>query len=635
MIREVTFTAALTDVKSVMLHAFASTGGVHYFGYVNSAGHGVVYKSLDDGATWALVSDYGTASFVAVTVARDNDIVVTVSTTGGTSVYKGWSLQRTAVVAQYGAVTFWPITFTIASGSASSTAGDSSQGALTGTNLAAIYPVYAVLGYGVNNGEYLTVSASNFDSALGYGGVGPTKLANFHVGPSDPKNPNSPMVAQFDTTLYGQQWPGLVSASYSGFVSSNDFSGTGTGGTGSGYSLTYSLANTRGTYFTGYPTTASTYVADRGLVGPHKAAFSCTVDGTLVSFLIDKNGLYGSTIDAGELQSVDSSGAVSPFDKAKIYGNTQDTWSTLCFGAGQQSGSFTVFTLTNNSNETSHTLYRLHDSDPLTRNHAANTQLLSQVTTVTSGSTGETVDPFALTTASNSLGPVRVTGTAAKFGVDLLVQACTQDGVLPNPSQSPGCSTILRELMNQSGVPYSIVRELANDGDPNGHQGGNALDLAGPSTSTVLTGASVNDGAYQEMAVICAFLRAVPSLFATVIHYDPITPSNSLYIWDGRLTTAAQFGGVTAQVVKDSISNIHISSSRSRLLAALQSPTGQAALGFGPAVTDPTTRAVTTKTVPDPFGTDRYVYVNNDGYFGNPVAGLAVEKDPAQTINFW
>jgi hypothetical protein len=137
------------------------------------------------------------------------------------------------------------------------------------------------------------------------------------------------------------------------------------------------------------------------------------------------------------------------------------------------------------------------------------------------------------------------------------------------------------------------------------------------------------------MAEITAFLRAVPSLFASVIHYDPITPSNSLFIWDGQLTTAGQFGGLSAQIVKDSISNIHISSSRSRLLANLKTPVIQAALGTGPGFTDITTGAATAAAIPDLFGNDRYVYVNDDGYIGSAVEGLAVKKEPAQIVNFW
>lgn len=639
VISDVTFGATtLTDIKSNMLHSFATSGtGSYYFGYVNSSNHGVVYRSTDHGASWTLVQDYGVADYVAVTAAKDGDIVVTVSSASAnlTSVYKAFSLVRTTTLAPNGAVTFWPMYFTLAGFAGTtpvSTTGDISAGAITGLNLCTVNPIIAVLNYGTNSGEYLTVSYTSLD-VTGWQGPAPVKLSNFHTGPS----PSNPLVtvALWDSVTYNQSpyWPGLVSSSFSGYVSSTNFGGAGTGGNTAFIFSASAVANLRGNYFTGYPD-STVYAADRGLVATHKTAFQCTVDGTTVCFFVDRNGLLGSTYDTGNLASVDSSGTLTPFARARIYGNNTNTWGSLSWGDASQTGSLTVFMLTNNSGETAHTLYRLSDPAPLVRTHSNNTQLLSQLTTVTTG-TGTTVDPFAITTNSNAIGTVRVTSQPATYGTDLLIQACTQDGLVPNPNKSPGCTPILRELMNQSGVPYSVVLELANDGDPNGHEGGNAIDFAGPSTSTVLTGASVNDAALQELAAIGTFIRAVPSLFAMAIHYDPITPSNSVYIWDGKLTNAAQFGGITAQIVTDSTSVIHVSSSKARLLAALQSPVIQAALGVGPPVTNTTTGQTTSEQVPDYFNSDRYVYVNDDGYIGTTTQGLAAEKEPAQTINFW
>jgi hypothetical protein len=632
IIRDVSFDSVLSDIKSVMLNAFTTSGANWYFGYINSSNHAVVKVSSDAGVSWTTAWDFGAGNFIAVTAAKDGDIVATVSssTLASTTVYKNGTQQAQGSYSSAGAVTLWPVTFFLSTGVGFSSYSDASLGDPVSPNVGQIMPIYGVINYGATNGAYNVVTASTVDSGLFFGQTART-LSNVGIRLSIPGDPHSSLVLQGDQVTH-DDWVGFVSTTYSGFLSWTNFGGSSTGGAGVSF-FDFSVQNTRGTFFDGYPDGVIS-VADRGLLATHKTTFSCLIDGTVTCFFIDKNGLFGSTIDDGVLQSVDSSGTLSPFDKAKIYGNTTSTYNSLSFGPADQTGSLTAFVLTANTGETIHSLYRLHDPDPMTRTHAKNTQLLSKVTTVQTVS-GTVVDPFDITTSSNALGPARVTGTTPRYGLDLLVQACTEDGVLPNPNSSPGCSPILRELMNQSGVPFSVVREMANDGDSNGHEGGNALDLAGPATSTVLAGASLTDAEYQAMGEICAFLRAVPTLFATVIHYDPVTPSNSLFIWDGKLTTASQFGGISAQIVKDSINNIHVSSSRSRLLAGFKSPVIQAALGTGPGVTDAATGAATSQTVPDLFSTDRYVYVNDDGYVGSPVTGLAVKKEPAQVVNFW
>lgn len=623
IIKTVSYTAVLTDIKSSTLNAFAYLGSTMYFGYINTSDHAVVYSSGNNGVTWGLAWDFGSASSVNVTASLDGHIVSTVTNIGATqtAVYREGSqvLLTSFAASSSGAVTLWPAIIFLGSdfSAGSGKIGFADGGFLDATNSGACGPVSAVLGYGVDAGTYNVVADTFFDSGVGWGQPNAVIFGGLTGGFTFTPTPQP-------------DWPGLNSSSYSGFLSYRNFAGVGGGG---GHSFSTSVENTRGVFFAGYPG-GSVLVADRGMAAPHRTAFTCLLDGTEVCFFIDRYGLFGSTINNGVLQSVDASGTLSPFDKAKIYGNTSDTWSSHSYGVANQSGSLTVFTVTANSGAPSQSLHRLSDPDPLTRSHAKNTQLLSQLTTVRTLS-GDLVDPFAITPTSNALGQVRLAGTIPKYGTDLLIQGCTEDGVVPNPNHSPGCSPVLRELMTQSGVPYSVVREMANDGDPNGHEGGNAIDVAGPSTSTVLAGASVTDSAYQEMAEITGFLRAVPSLFASVIHYDPITPTNSLFIWDGQLTTAGQFGGVNAQIVKDSISNIHISSSRSRLLANLNTAVIRAALGTGPAFTDTTTGADIGAVVPDLFGTDRYVYVNDDGYVGSATEGLAVKKEPAQTVNFW
>lgn len=649
LISTVGFDPVFTDIQSVHLNAFTQSGDDWYFGYINTSGHAVVNMSSDAGQSWTVAWDLGAQDSVTVTASLTGDICATTSSVslGQITVYVNGTEYLVVPGARSttsSAVYLSPVLFLVDDGSRSNgfMGLDTGDGYIDATNSTQTPPILGVLGFGSQPGSYCLVTAARFDPSLGWNGQTSAIFSGLFIGISVPSDPHSSLVLKYSslTTLgldatSGQEWVGLDSVTLSGYLSFPDLIGAGTGGAANQFDR--SVAALRGTFYTGYLDDVLE-VADRGLTGPDAAAFACTVDDNTVCLFVDARGLIGATVDDGILASVDSSGTVSPFAKAKIYG-TAPTYviSPNLYGAATQSGGLVAFFLTRpvgSLTSATQTLYRLSDSSVLDVSHGSDTALLSSLPSVRT-LTGQQVDPFAVTTSSNALGPARVSGSTPDFGVSLLIDACSDTSVIPNPNNSPGCSPVLRELMAQSGVPYSVVREVANDGDPHGHQGGNAVDLAGPDVNSITPGSAVSAVDYQYMASICSFLRSVPSLFASVIHYDPITADSSLYIWDGQITTVDQFGGNDAQIVQDAMSNIHVSSSVGRLIGGLKSPVVAAALDSGPAYTDPGTGVTTTGLVLDQFTADRYVYVNSDGYVGNTAQGLAAEKLPAQTVNFW
>jgi hypothetical protein len=642
IIRGIDFGPVFTDIQSVLPNAFAQVGDTWYFGYINVSGHAVVYTSTDLGVTWSLSSDYGAWSFIAVTSTFDGaSVVVTVTgvSYNQTLVYKDGALVMEAdgTVAINGAVCMWPFLMIMADPYSNTGIGYPQSGSTPGFVQAV--PIRGVIGYTPDGTGVSFVGPANYDIGPGWSSAGAAYVVNkfgYHL--QNPNDPHSQLTLSATSTIQANNWPGLNSATLSGFLNFQDFSGFSTGGF-SGYTSYNSDVQMRGTYFDGFSATDTTVIADRGFSGPHKTVTAGVVDGTLCALWVDSGGLIGTVInDQVGVSMSDSGGQRSQFGKGKIYGNQNAiTWDPRAFCARAQSVSFTGFLLGKASTASStdpYTLYRLNDPDVLNRPHALNAELYSQTTTITQ-SLPSVRDPFQINPSSNAVGTVSTRTTGPSFGISYLIEACTNPKVLANPNNSPGCSPILRELLIESGIVFSVTREMANDGDPYGHLGGNALDLAGPASPTVLTGASVTDAAYQEMAQITSFLRQVPSLFASVIHYDPITPGASLYIWDGRIVTAAQYGGVTAQTVKDATSNIHISSSFTRLLQGFQDPKVAAALGLSNPYTDPVTGNTTNAAATDPFTSDRYVYVNGDGYVGSNTVGLAAEKLPANIVNFW
>lgn len=144
--------------------------------------------------------------------------------------------------------------------------------------------------------------------------------------------------------------------------------------------------------------------------------------------------------------------------------------------------------------------------------------------------------------------------------IDALRLECLNPGRLRNPWASLGCSPILRGVLDLIGVPYAVIVEMANDGDPHSHLGGNALD--------------VDAGEYQLELI--AHLQDVPELFAAGLWISPDTPDDSLCIWDGQLVDVEQF---SSQAQAAYVDTLHLSSSPARLFAALGQPAVRAALG--------------------------------------------------------
>jgi hypothetical protein len=631
--------------------------GTWWFVYINTEDQAVAYRSTNQGKTWTFVHRFGTQMWITasahLTLVYTDGMTVTsypypeVGLSEGDRGFFDSSFAGMTAYAELGAVATGSYLVAL-----SSKAGTVRWVPPKELNIdappAGMIPIFGVLGEDaagvsgqVSQAPPLNLLTAGYqDAANAWAGRSAYRVTNVTVQPSNPNDPHSPPI----TTLQGgmlPNWVGTNSKSLSGFLNFTDFSGFSTGGA-SGIAFDNSDRFKRGLYFPGYTTASdgnTLYRGDRGLVGPHTTAFGATINNYQVGFFVDSRGLFGSAIDDSVDATADSSGAVSLFSPVKIYGNTGMTFSNLSWGPGSSTdvsgtGSLIVFVLAQPATSGAPaTIYRFEDPDPFDRPRPANTELISQTSSINQG-LPSTRDPFAISDQSNALGTARTTSTKASYGISFLIDACTDTAILPNPNGSSGCSPILRELLNESGVAYSVVREVANDGDPNSHQGGNALDLAGPDSPVVLVGQSVTAQAYQQMGEIVAFLSQVPELFACVIHLDPISPDNSLFIWDGQIVTSAQFGGDNAQMVQDSISNIHISSSKARLLRGFNNPKVVAALGLSNPYTDPSGNTTSQQDV-DPFTADRYVYVNDDGYVGSQTTGLAAEKQPAYIVNFW
>lgn len=614
LISGVTLQPVLDGIMVAQPHAFAQVGSDLYFAYQDMNRHGILAKSSDDGATWSTVTDYGILAYITLTPTSDGGYTVVASTGNNTFVYRNGALVSSG--ASIGlAVCMWPYIFQLNGPVIYD------LGAGWGVSLnATTRPTYQVIGYGAQPKTVTIIAASNFDIGPGWTRPAP---AVFHSG----------------TLQFLTNWPGNESATYSGYLSFQDFAGVGTGGNGSAFDV--STSNTRGTFYRG-TTVDETVIADKGLAAPHKTAFGALVEDTQLAFFVDKNGLLGSTISTSVVASVDSAGQATTFGAAKVYGNNSALYPTpYSYGASVQSDGLTVFMLAKpyvaqnlpvNYGNYAQLLYRFNDPSPLDRPRSANTDLLSAVT-VFDQALPTTPDATQTNLLSRSLGTIRASTIPASYDLAALAQACAGDDLLSNPNGSAGCSPILRAFLNQTGVAYSLVREVARDGDPNSHQGGNAIDVAGPSSPTFTTGGSLSAQASTEMAALVGVLRQVPELFACVIHYDPNASGNCLYIWNGAIVTAAKFGGVSSALVQNSVSNIHISSSKARLLRGFNSARVSAALGVTDSYTD-SSGTSTANTVVDPFTADRYVYVNDDTYYGNTTEGVAGAQ-AGHTVHWW
>lgn len=185
----------------------------------------------------------------------------------------------------------------------------------------------------------------------------------------------------------------------------------------------------------------------------------------------------------------------------------------------------------------------------------------------------------------------RTTPVNSFFNLDLLRDACSNLGLVANTSHSSGCSPVLKELIKESGLVYAVSREIYDDGDTNGHKNGNAIDLIGETI---------------DLEHIARMLREMPELFSIVIFPNAEFEDETLYIYDGELTTASTF---PAQVADQ----IHIASSLARMSAGFLVTSVREALG-GEAW-----------TVPQFTNRDVYVIPDNTGGGAPNVQG----------VNFW
>lgn len=644
-------TYCVRDIKRIWPNAFCTSGGTFYFGYIDTDDHAVVHSSADNGMTWSLMWDFGIRTGITVTTSLSGDIVATywdsqirVAVNGAEVSLGSLALTGTDPSILL-AVCYYPLliigstndgdrtsTTTVRVDSNPSWGVDlGGTGGLGGTT-AWWEGVDCVLGYS-SDGQYvgITIFAASTDVSQSWiaayyvpiaGGdairVGFLFGNGSIVGPTDPTG----------------VWPGLYEGQAKcGWRSFPNFEGVGTGY--SHFNIGPGYLSMAAFYSPGLNNDATiigpSVRADRGMLGVHQAAFCCRMDGQLTFAFRDSTGLIGSTVLTDDLDVVDSNRLSAPYSRSRAYGTLPGLSTALMWGeANQTGGHLTFFVLTSEIPASSGpsiitsggrsgviesganmNLVRIADKAVNTNRRASNVQLRSKVTTTT------------ITTARPTgvaLGTIREDGGASRYDLSTLVAALTgSSGLVDNPNNSPGCSPVLRALLEQSGVPFSVTREVFNDGDPNAHAGGNALDIAGPDTA--LASNSASEGNSQAMSVLCDLLATVPSLFATVIHYDPVT-GHSLFIWDGKITTVNQFGGVDAQVVQDSINSIHISSSKTRLLNGLQDPAVQATLGAAPPVTDPATGLPTGRDTPDPFNADSFVYIAADNFSdgsGNPL----------------
>lgn len=439
----------------------------------------------------------------------------------------------------------------------------------------------------------IAVVTTSFDPSLGESGEQVAQIQTYYTPPNPTHIP--PLSGNTTVNFLGSltdNWVGYGDQShfYEGILS---YPGS-VGGVSSG--THQFLVGHSGTNYGNHAVfssdgTSDVQIADRGLRHPHQIALSCQIDGTPFCFFVDASSQFGSTYAGSSSLQPDSAGVSSTFGRAKSYGT--GPIMTQGWTAPIQSGSLSVVLL---GTGTPGTLYTMHDPKPTDQNLPTNVFLLSEVTD------DEIYRPSSSKTK------------IAKYDINLLRQACADTSTIPNPDNSPGSSPILRELLEMSGLTYSVVREMANDGQASGHQGGNAVDITG------------------DFNALTKWAYAFAGLFAAAMWVNPDPNQESLYIWDGAIADLSVFPagfetGLTAKM--------HLATSIGRLSRAFSDPFILAAMGVGPAqVTG--TGAVVGQFDLGLFG-DRYVYVNPDRLLSaNTIPGTKVDNDPnAQRVDFW
>jgi hypothetical protein len=152
------------------------------------------------------------------------------------------------------------------------------------------------------------------------------------------------------------------------------------------------------------------------------------------------------------------------------------------------------------------------------------------------------------------LGDSRVLPGLPAYNLKALINEAKAVESTWNPSGSHGASPVIRLLLDQSGLVYSITGEIYNDGQIAGHQGGNALDVAGPSIHAV-----------GDM------LKRFAPLFSCVA-YSSTTAGATVFVWNGAVTDPATITGATA-FLAGTTDHIHVASSRSRMISVMSTNT--------------------------------------------------------------
>lgn len=665
----ISFVKIAGDVAKYDLHYYMwSDSTTHYVGYINSAGHAVVYKSTSDGRTWIFHRDFGGADGIllnqglAAVWAGSEAGIFSISsgsrlrhgTTGGITTRYGSTFNN--IVRLFPTQLGWDF-ITIQGFYDTQTFGsNASFWSLQNPITCAAVPFFYGCFETTAGGQVFTTNA-NYDSSLGRGGYLAAWIGNPRIEGQNPSVPGSPLVLKFDTYYYNLNTPG-TSTVFSTDI--NSFGGPsrleegqhtyqGFGGCfiqpGSfNYSSNF-FNTTRPTWNPGwgqlgrggsYQVVGPIEVCDLGIARQASCVAVANVQNRPTAFWVTGTGLLASTWrGANKDLTPDGEGTVSPWGKAKVYGRPNLTvQGASAHAVSQPRTNALIVTMVASYNE----MWCFRDSQPHVKATSARVKFLSQVKP---DPPLDFAKPVRLGPGpSTPLGPIRTKDALPAYDLDRLVRGCTDPNSLPNPNRSKGCSPVLRELFYESGIPFSIIRETANDGENYGHQGGNALDICGPDMPDVLS-QILTDVQNQEMVYILDLLRAVPELFATAVHVDLDNASNSVFIYNGSLTTIAKFGGATGSAVRDYVQKIHISSSPQRLLSALNKERVQAALGIvAIAPGSAPGSGLTTPTRPFQIGQfgNRRVWVNPEILLSEknyPLDQMHAESDPALRVNFW
>lgn len=457
---------------------------------------------------------------------------------------------------------------------------------------------------------------------------------------------NDPVLGLVDTTAFVDRYG--PATSYRSFQTYSDFAGASGGSLTFSYFAGTTFLASRGSFHPGY-TLAGSYaiekgdpeVWDQGLFGPETVVTSSVYKGQTFIWGVDRAGVIGSnyvgsTISGGA--EIQNDGTRTRFGKCRLVGTTGynivgSFAPPIMPLAGNDTASLGFWEPPYNGQPNSGSIYWLTDSAPKARDTFGRIVPLDKAPADPPLIFSQVDIPLPPTTSP--LGVSTTNNTLPHFDVQQLQSACANPNMLPNPNHSEGCSPVLRAIFEMSGLPYAILREVSNDGQEAGHQGGNALDITGPTPPLTGDATAVSDVADQEMVELAAFIRSVPELFAVALRVNEENDSESLYILDGKIVTKAEFG---TRLKKDTTNYIHVASSASRLRAALAIPGVQAALGVGPATASLVGNKIVVRNVFQlgQFGY-RYVYVNQDQLMntGKGVQGLNVSKDNPKIVHFW